>query len=601
MVDIMVRSIGMNDGIAGSSQKGGILISLIITMVIFASLGVAMLSFTTTSTFSNLATYASTGASYLAESGYRYATGQYKNAGTEGAKNSTLESLHNKSLELLDNQGEFTLGIYPYYFKSTTARFVGNTSLEAAFPGSQPDGFTVPTSGTLAIFGAGGYEYYNYASVIESGGNFTFQLSGGGLQADLNQGTNILPVGYPSETKTVSNGDNTLTITNGSSIFPPRYGTFEVEGDTTNVYAYRDRDTNTLNGISVLGNPSKAFSFSVQQANTKIVMHTCVRIISTGTFAPGGSMATSTTFTRIAVLGFLPGGSSDNVDDSQGFTEQGDPDTFAENWNVEGNEASIKGGGPADHEPAINLKGKEIAISLNWQDSANIPDLDSIWSGANGLLDYELQVKIKIDAEGNKGDHYMLGQSFRYVDDNNYYGISFFRSIGRDDNQRPDWIDDLPSSFDILMDGSPSIALWKKVSGNYTLLDYKKLDASDGVIDGGNLKDWSTIIVKIDEQFSGAGGSRENHISGYIQGTASYPRNTINWNYADFNPVAWNTNTQPIVDSSITSENFGTNRPDEIGLHGYYDSNASNDQFFDDFSIKFAGSGGAGGGSIPGM
>lgn len=195
----------------------------------------------------------------------------------------------------------------------------------------------------------------------------------------------------------------------------------------------------------------------------------------------------------------------------------------------------------------------------------------------------------------------MLGLSFRYVDDNNYYGISFFRSIGRDDRQRPSWINDLPSSFDILMDGSPYIVLWKKVSGNYTLLDYKKLDASDGVIDGGNLKDWSTIIVKIDEQFSGAGGSRENHISGYIQGTASYPRNTINFNYTNFNPVVWNTNTQPIVDSSITSENFGSNRPDEIGLHGYYDSNTANDQFFDDFSIKFAGSGGAGGGGTPGM
>jgi len=601
MVDIMVRSIGMNDGIAGSSQKGGILISLIITMVIFASLGVAMLSFTTTSTFSNLATYASTGASYLAESGYRYATGQYKNAGTEGAKNSTLESLHNKSLELLDNQGEFTLGIYPYYFKSAAARFVGNTSLEAKFPGAQPDGFTVPTSGTLAIFGAGGYEYYNYASVIESGGNFTFQLSTA-LVEDLNEGTNIVPVCYPSETKVVSNADNTITISNGSSIFPLRYGTFEVEGDTTNVYAYRERDTNTLNSISVLGNPSKAFSFSVQQANTKIVMHTCVKIISTGTFAPGGSMATSTTFTRIAVLGFLPGGSSDNVDDSQDFTEQGnDPDTFAENWNVEGNEASIKGGGPADGESAVNLKGQEVAISLHWQDNTNIPDLDSVWSGANGLLDYELQVKIKVEAQGSKGEHYMLGLSFRYVDDSNYYGISFFRSIGRDDNQRPSWIDDLPPSFDILMDGSPSIVLWKKVSGNYTLLDYKKLDASDGVIDGGNLKDWSTIIVKVDEQFSGAGGSRENHISGYIQGTASYPRNTINWDYDNFIAVTWNTNTQPIVDSSITTENFGSNRPDEIGIHGYYDSTASNDQFFDDFSIEIAGAGGVSGEGIPGV
>jgi hypothetical protein len=178
------------------------------------------------------------------------------------------------------------------------------------------------------------------------------------------------------------------------------------------------------------------------------------------------SMTISTTFTRIAVLGFLPGGSSDNVDDSQGFTEQGnDPDTFAENWNVEGNEASIKGGGPVGNEPAINLKGNEVAISLHWQDNTDIPDHDSIWSVDNGLLDYELQRKIKVEAQGSKKEHYMLGLSFRYIDDDNYYGISFFRSIGRDDNQRPSWIDDLPSSFDILMDGSPSIVYGKRFPG----------------------------------------------------------------------------------------------------------------------------------------
>jgi hypothetical protein len=38
------------------------------------------------------------------------------------------------------------------------------------------------------------------------------------------------------------------------------------------------------------------------------------------------------------------------------------------------------------------------------------------------------------------------------------------------------------------------------------LLDYKKLDVFDGVIDAGNLKDWSTIVLKVDEQFSGLAG-----------------------------------------------------------------------------------------------
>jgi hypothetical protein len=54
------------------------------------------------------------------------------------------------------------------------------------------------------------------------------------------------------------------------------------------------------------------------------------------------------------------------------------------------------------------------------------------------------------------------------------------------------------------------------------LLDYKKMDVSDGVIDAGNLKDWSTIVLKVNEQFSGAGGSRENHILGY-KGMVAFP------------------------------------------------------------------------------
>ncbi|MDD2391032.1 MAG: hypothetical protein PHP23_15070 [Desulfobacterales bacterium] len=42
----------------------------------------------------------------------------------------------------------------------------------------------------------------------------------------------------------------------------------------------------------------------------------------------------------------------------------------------------------------------------------------------------------------------------------------------------------------------------------------------------------------------------------------------------------------------MTSENFDILQPDEIGVHAFYDSNASNDQFFDDFELKVEGLGG---------
>ena len=131
------------------------------------------------------------------------------------------------------------------------------------------------------------------------------------------------------------------------------------------------------------------------------------------------------------------------------------------------------------------------------------------------------------------------------------------------------------------------IVLWKKESGAYSLLAYKLLIESDVVIENGELKPWSTIIVQV---FEVDDSGRENRIFGYIQGTGSYPRNTINWNYGNFVAL---TNIQPFPDSSLTSSNFEALRPAEIGIHAYYDSPASNDQFFDNFAMNVLSSSGS--------
>ena len=49
-------------------------------MVIFAAMGVALISMSITSTFSQVWTGSSSRAYYLAESGFRYAQTEYKNA-----------------------------------------------------------------------------------------------------------------------------------------------------------------------------------------------------------------------------------------------------------------------------------------------------------------------------------------------------------------------------------------------------------------------------------------------------------------------------------------------------------------------------------------
>ncbi|MDH3359563.1 MAG: hypothetical protein OEL55_01705, partial [Desulfobulbaceae bacterium] len=180
--------------------------------------------------------------------------------------------------------------------------------------------------------------------------------------------------------------------------------------------------------------------------------------------------------------------------------------------------------------------------------------------------------------------------------------------------------------------GKAYIVLWKKINGNYTILDYRKAQIADGVVDeNGNLKNWSTLMVRVAEQYitdtdgnyldingqittNPAERVRENVISAYVQGeddtdakAYQYQRQTTNcscattacscsihWDYDTFNPVNWITaGTGTIVDGSLTSLNFAILSPEEVGIH-YLGANG--ERFFDDFALTFDGGGASGGG-----
>lgn len=308
------------------------------------------------------------------------------------------------------------------------------------------------------------------------------------------------------------------------------------------------------------------------------------------------------------------------------FTTSTDLNT---NFNIDQGGASVVSGGPADGEPALNLTGQEALISLKWDGNPELPDLSAQWTNSDGLLSYDMQVKAKADIEGSKGEHFMLGLSFRLdtndtsgTSDDRFYGISFFRSIGRGDSQKPAWVNNLNSNFDAIMDGDIYIIIWRKISSSssYTLMDYKKLTEADGVVEDDELEEWSTIVVTVQERYQTDGSGnyildgfgnriRENLITGYVQGPDAYPRNTVNWNFSNFNLVVWGWKIpgqsviapQTVIDGTLTSVSFDTRRPEEVGIHGYYDSTAANDQFFDDFSFRLSAGGSGGGGGSGGV
>jgi hypothetical protein len=138
-----------------------------------------------------------------------------------------------------------------------------------------------------------------------------------------------------------------------------------------------------------------------------------------------------------------------------------------------------------------------------------------------------------------------------------------------------------------------------KENGSYTLKDYKKLTGSEGVIDGeGELKAWSTLLVKVEEVNEKVNEEviRINHITAYVhEDNEEYARNgDFQWSDSGiFTSIDWQDDDEGYLnDSSLTTAAFESDKPDEIGVHAFYDSNAANDQFLDDFGLQVDGLGG---------
>ena len=246
-------------------------------------------------------------------------------------------------------------------------------------------------------------------------------------------------------------------------------------------------------------------------------------------------------------------------------------------------------------------KGKKIQtylpilLSLGWwKTSPEKPDLDQTWSDYNGLLSYEVQVKVKLGINGGHGDHFMHGISFRlspkspgWADSNTFrsYGISYFKSK----NLTWPFDIDLDNSFKAIMNNFVYIVLWEKISSSNTLslIDYRKLTKYDGVLDGSDLKDWATIFLRLEEKFDGPNGTRQNHITGFFKGSANPALGKIDWDSGNYNIVQWKNNySGHVLADSLTTTNFSVYKPDELGLHAFYDSNASDKQYFTDFSLR---------------
>lgn len=253
--------------------------------------------------------------------------------------------------------------------------------------------------------------------------------------------------------------------------------------------------------------------------------------------------------------------------------------------------------------PALQFQFQSNAIDLK----PSYIDLFSAWKNNDDLLGYFLQVKINFASEGNTGLNYLVGLTFRKIDNNNFYGLSFYRSAGLNPpGGLPAWC--TPAFTSIIPNmGKVYAVLWKNSGGIKTVMAYALMDyATYGVVtDVSNqtLAAWPSLFIRVNEKKDGPGGARRNHIKAYVIGPALYPPSTTSWNFANLKQITWTevpalNPAQPapikdVLEDSITSAGFTNTRP-EIGVHAYYDSNGANDQLFKDFSTVIQGMGGSG-------
>lgn len=262
-------------------QHGGsALIGIIVTILVFAGLGAAIVPMISSSQLHRTAAGRSDQAYYLAESGLRYAASQYLNATGETAQFTALDNLHGIVHRLQGNQGQFTVSVNPYYFLVDVDP-ANTTTLTTRIYGALAPLYTLPGGGgRLSIEDT----IYTFNSASIAGQNITFNMSASlAIPAD----TPVYPIAE-ALVQTVKEGED-LSLSPGSGdMFPDRNGAFVLNGET---YTYREnnRDTNTLVGIKRTDGASFADVDLIVAENIRLKKF--VRVTSTGAVGSGDMMA----------------------------------------------------------------------------------------------------------------------------------------------------------------------------------------------------------------------------------------------------------------------------------------------------------------------
>ena len=462
--------------ISKNNQKGSILIGIIVAMVLFAALGTAILSLTSTATMNQVMANSAARAYYLAESGFRYA---YYHRENGNDLESTLELLHDETLTLNYNDGSSHLKVYPYYLE-VTENPKETMTLQTKFPGGCPENFTSTDETNKVQIRS---ESCGYDSIDDSI-DVSFIRSTGNTFPSISIGTDVLFMAMAKE------GDS-QTVTAGGSLdlkamtglqFPQRNGIVEIDG---HICSYREynHDNNSLTGIKIHDDNPQDFTVGAEQ---EIILQKFAKVESTGTFGTGDHQSVR------KIVYYVPFPIKDRGKKVE-FHEEFDDGLS--HWDsvlgsheiqdIDGNALKVTGTG------TVGVSDSGSLIIFKWKtETETVIDFESSHEYAGKYLSYDAQVKIGFNAQVS----YMAGISFRLVASNgasDSFGISFLKSKAPLTDKIPDGL--LPLDANGAIVTAPSIVLWQNIGGDRKWLAYKKLNGDP------NFATDATILVRIIE------------------------------------------------------------------------------------------------------
>jgi prepilin-type N-terminal cleavage/methylation domain-containing protein len=422
-VMVLIMTISRRFRFPGKTSKhpsGSALIAVIAALLIFSTIAAALLPLVGSSGHQTVAQDHAEKAYLLAESGFRYAAGEYINAGSDADKLQLLGNLHNSHFTTT-GRGRFALQVHTYFFEVREA--ASGTTLHATAHGAIPPEIeSLASQNNLGLRITTGTQILMVRSISvnglpgSSGRTVTFRLAAS-IQDTISQGTLIFPAASPAGNFSLVNG-GTIAASN-LDMFPARNGYITMAGRRLN---YRYRTANGLVGVVDLNDPDMHLTIA---DTDDIMLNRHVQLVSTGFYGSEGFQARRT-ITYDTPLYF------------NGLTERTTiEDTFNDlsNWNsvwgnntIENRDGNRRLKVAGEMSPAAPEAGL-IALDSDEAKTA----LRAAYASSGFFLSYDTQVKVGFDPdEDPNSDYFAAGLSFRLKIDTdeglyNSYGVSIMR------------------------------------------------------------------------------------------------------------------------------------------------------------------------------